>query len=350
MQSLEDRYINAGLRNPDLIEAALALAENRLHDAEPLLKRHLKADPFDVAAMRMLAELAGRIGRYRDSENLLRRALELAPGFTAARSNLALVLYRQNRTSEALEMLDALLEFDPAHSANSNLKAAALGRLGDYQEAIALYEKVLSDVPGQPKIWMSYGHVLKTVGRLDESIAAYRRALEIAPMLGEVWWSLANLKTIRFDEHDISAMENALNTPRLKSEDKLHLHFALGKAFEELKQPDASFEHYNAGNMLRRAMQDHDPETTSRQVERAKASFTSAFFARHRKTGHLAVDPVFIVGMPRAGSTLIEQILSSHSMIEGTSELADIPALAARIGARGQGIEAIEAAELKSMG
>ncbi|WP_422251643.1 sulfotransferase [Sphingorhabdus sp.] len=298
----------------------------------------------------MLAELAGRIGRYRDSENLLRRALELAPGFTAARSNLALVLYRQNRTSEALEMLDALLEFDPAHSANSNLKAAALGRLGDYQEAIALYEKVLSDVPGQPKIWMSYGHVLKTVGRLDESIAAYRRALEIAPMLGEVWWSLANLKTIRFDEHDISAMENALNTPRLKSEDKLHLHFALGKAFEELKQPDASFEHYNAGNMLRRAMQDHDPETTSRQVERAKASFTSAFFARHRKTGHLAVDPVFIVGMPRAGSTLIEQILSSHSMIEGTSELADIPALAARIGARGQGIEAIEAAELKSMG
>ena len=167
---------------------------------------HLKQNPFDVAAIRMLAELAGRIGRLSDAEVLLRRAVELAPNFLTARSNLATVLYRQTKTSEALAELDALLAIDPENAGNTNLKAAALGRIGEYDEAVALYGDVLARHPDQPKIWMSYGHVLKTVGRQADSIDAYRRAISLLPSLGEVWWSLANLKTFSFDDVDLIAI------------------------------------------------------------------------------------------------------------------------------------------------
>lgn len=339
----------AARANPRLIDAALALADNRLHEAEPLLKAQLKADPFDVAAMRMLAELAGRIGRNLDAEHLLRRALELAPGFVAARSNLAMILYRQNRAAEAIAELDQLAAVDPDHAGNANLKAAAHGRIGDYDEAIALYRAVLEKVSNQPKVWMSYGHVLKTVGRLDDSIAAYRRALALAPTLGEVWWSLANLKTFDFDDNDIGAMTVALATPMLGDADRLHLHFALGMAFEK-RRPEVAFRHYEQGNRLRHAQMDYDSDVTTRQVDRAIALFTPELFASRGGKGCDAPDPIFIIGMPRAGSTLIEQILASHSAVEGTMELPDIPALAARVGAREGGLAAFSDAELAAMG
>lgn len=320
------------LRNPRLLEAAVALNENRLHDAEPLLRQHLKADPFDVAAIRMMAELAGRIGRLKDAESLLRRAVELAPNFIAARSNLAIVLYRQNRADEAIAELEALAALDPDDVSHDSLKAAAKGRLGDYDEAIELYGSVLDRFPGQPKIWMSYGHLLKTVGKQAESIAAYRRALEISPALGEVWWSLANLKTVRFDDADIALMEAGLSRSDISVEDRFHLHFALGKALEDRKQAEPSFRHYAEGNRLRVAELDSHERNVSRHVEAAKALFTPDFFAERAGQGCDAVDPVFILGLPRAGSTLLEQILSSHSQVEGTMELPDIPHIAGQLG------------------
>lgn len=338
------------LRNPRLLEAALALHDNRLNEAEPLLRAHLKEDPFDVAAIRMFAELAGRIGRYPDAENLLRRAVELAPNFLAARSNLAMVLYRQGRVADALTELDALLAVDPEHAGNANLKAAAMGRIGEYDEAIALYEHVLARVPGQPKVWMSFGHVLKTVGRQADSITAYRRAIELTPELGEVWWSLANLKTFVFSDDDIAAMQAALTLPRLDEDNRFHLHFALGKALEDRKQAATSFAHYDEGNRLRRAMLGYDAADTTRQVDRSIALFTPERFAAYRGQGCLAPDPIFVIGMPRAGSTLIEQILSSHSLVEGTMELPDIPALAARVGSRKGGLDALEPGELRALG
>lgn len=326
------------LSNPRLMEAALALAENRLHDAEPLLKGQLKQDPYDVAAMRMLAELAGRIGRYQDSEKLLRRALELAPGFAAARSNLATVLYRQNRPADAIAELDQLLTGDPDDPASANLKAAALGRIGEYQEAVGLYEQVLAKVPGQPKIWMSYGHILKTVGRQADSIAAYRRGLEIEPGLGEIWWSLANLKTMRFADEDLAAMNAALEGGRISGEDRFHLHFALGKAHEDRGEAERAFRHYAEGNRLRRALIDYDADEVSASVDTLIAAFTPALVARLGDSGEPAGDPIFILGMPRAGSTLIEQILSSHSLIEGTMELPDMPLIGRRIEQRHGGL------------
>lgn len=320
------------MRNPRLLEAAVALNENRLHDAEPLLRQHLKQDPFDVAAIRMLAELAGRIGRLKDAETLLRRAVELAPNFVPARSNLAIVLYRQNRAAEAVAELDALAALDPDDVGLDSLKAAAKGRLGDYDEAIALYGSVLERFPGQPKIWMSYGHLLKTVGQQPESIAAYRRALEIAPALGEVWWSLANLKTVSFEDHDIALMEAGLAREDISSEDRFHLHFALGKAYEDRKKAEPAFHHYAEGNRLRVAELDSHERRVSAHVAAAKALFTPAFFEERQGQGCPAADPIFILGLPRAGSTLLEQILSSHSQVEGTMELPDLPHIAARLG------------------
>lgn len=322
--------IEAALRNPNLIDAALALSEDRLHDAEPLLRGRLREAPTDVAAIRMMAELAARVGRLKDSEALLRRALELAPDFGAARANLATVLYKQNRFPEALEQLNAVLADEGDNPAQQNLKAATLGRIGGYEEAIGLYKELTARFPDHAKLWMSNGHMLKTVGDQDASIAAYRRALDVEPTLGEVWWSLANLKTVRFSDEDMAAMEAALRTEALGHEDEFHLHFALGKAKEERAAHEPAFAHYQKGNALRSTELRHDPAAISAQVDKVRATLSAEFFQAREGQGHDAPDPIFIIGMPRAGSTLIEQILSSHSMVEGTMELPDIPAMAMR--------------------
>jgi tetratricopeptide (TPR) repeat protein len=349
-ERLELAAIDASVSDPVLVEAAAALLDGDLRAAEQRLRPRLKDDPFDVAAIRMMAELAGRLGRYRDAEALLRRALDLAPGFRPARSNLATVLHRQNRSDEALVELDKLLEEDPENPTHVNLKAAAVARLGEFDEAIALYEAVLAKAPDQPKIWMSYGHVLKTVGRQDEAVAAYRRAIAVRPGLGEVWWSLANLKTVKFDGADVAAMRAALGSSGLSDDDRLHLHFALGKALEDRGDAEQSFSHYQQGNAIRRAQLPYEPEDTDEQVARAKAIYTGEFYAARQGWGCPAPDPIFILGMPRAGSTLIEQILASHSQVEGTMELPDVPALAARIGSGDTPVADLTADQVRALG
>ncbi len=327
----------------------MAMNENRLDVAERLLKPHLQEDPFDAAAIRMLAELAARIGRWRDAENLLRRAVEIAPGWVAAKANLALVLGRMGRPAEALELMDDIFTAEPEEVGHWNLKAATLGRLGDFDEAIRIYEDVLERAPGQPRVWLSYGHMLKTVGRLDDGIAAYRKAIAIKPVLGEAWWSLANLKTVKFDEADIGAMQSALQSAALSDEDHFHLDFALGKAMHDAGRADDAFAHYSAANALRLKSQPFRSLEISRSVDRVIEKFPAAAFAE-RPGGCDAPDPIFIVGMPRAGSTLIEQILSSHSQVEGTSELPDIPVLARKPGPYPGGVLGIGEDERRQLG
>jgi tetratricopeptide (TPR) repeat protein len=335
--------------HPRLIEAAMAMNENRLDVAERLLKPHLKEDPFDAAAIRMLAELAARIGRWRDAENLLRRAVELAPGWAAAKANLALVLGRMGRPAEALELLDDVFAQEPGEVGHWNLKAATLGRLGDFDEAIRLYEEVLAKLPKQPRVWLSYGHMLKTVGRQGDGIVAYRKAIEIEPALGEAWWSLANLKTVKFDEDDISAMRRALESTGLTEQDRFHLDFALGKAMHDAGRASEAFEHYSRANALRLKTQPYRPGEITRLVDRSIEAFSADCFADHGG-GCEATDPIFIVGMPRAGSTLIEQILSSHSKVEGTSELPDLPMLTRKLGPYPKAILQASADERRALG
>jgi len=309
----------------------MALNENKLDVAERLLKPYLKEDPYDVRAIRMLAELAARIGRWRDAENLLRRAVEIAPGFTAARANLALVLGRMGRPAEAMELMDDILAAEPDEPGHWNLKAATHARLGDFEQAIQLYEDVLARSPRQARVLLSYGHMLKTVGRQAEGISAYRRAIASRPALGEAWWSLANLKTVKFDDADIAAMGAALRLGDLRDEDRFHLDFALGKAMHDVGRSDDAFRHYSAANALRLKSQPYAAGRIRRTVDRCIDKFTAQAFA-DRDGGCEARDPIFIVGMPRAGSTLVEQILASHSQVEGTSELPDIPTLARKVG------------------
>ena len=326
------RHIQASTKDPRLMSAARELCENRIPQAELLLRGHLKKYPTDVAAIRMLSEVAGRLGRYREAENLLVRCLELAPAFNAARYNYAMALYRQNKSAAALQQIDILTASEPRNSGYRNLKAVVLANIGDYQESLELYADVLAKHPDQSKIWMSYGHALATAGRHKDSIAAYRRCIALAPTMGEAYYSLANLKTFRFDEADVQAMRAHLAGTHINNEDRSQFHFAIGKALEDGGAYAESFEHYAAGNKLKLPRLGYDPTLTSSAVQRAKRLFSKEFFSSREDFGAAASDPIFIVGLPRAGSTLIEQILASHSSVEGTMELQDIMAMAAKLG------------------
>ncbi|MDB6101004.1 MAG: hypothetical protein JWO52_1003 [Gammaproteobacteria bacterium] len=328
------QHIKASTKDPRLMNAALALCENQIGQAELLLREHLKKFPTDVAAIRMFAEVAGRLGRYKDAENLLTRCLELAPGFNAARYNYAMALYRLNKSVAALQQIDILTASEPRNSGYRNLKAVVLANIGDYQESLEIYADVLAKHPDQSRIWMSYGHALATAGRQQDSIAAYRRCIALAPTLGEAYFSLANLKTFRFDEAEVQTMRTQLTSGDITKEDRSNFHFAIGKALEDAGSYAESFEHYAQGNKLRSAVVGYDPESTTAFVQRAKRLLNHGFFAAREGFGAAAADPIFIVGLPRAGSTLLEQILASHSLVEGTMELPDIMAIAAELGGK----------------
>ncbi|TLZ16441.1 MAG: tetratricopeptide repeat protein [Gammaproteobacteria bacterium] len=331
------RHIKCSTKDPRLLDAAAALCENRIPHAEALLREHLKERPTDVAAIRMLAEVAARLERYADAENLLARCLELAPGFSAARRNYAMVLHRQYKEVPALAQVEQLLARDPHDPTCRNLKAAILGGLGRYEESIQLYGGILAEYPQQEKVWLNYGHALKTAGRQEEGIAAYRRCITLAPRSGAAYWSLANLKTFRFEAADIGAMRAQLARPDLALDDRVQLHFALGKALEDEASYAESFQHYAEANRLRRAGSAYDPARTTARVERSRRILTREFFSDRRGYGADAADPIFIVGLPRAGSTLLEQILASHSAVEGTMELPDLISMARALAADARG-------------
>lgn len=304
-------------------QAAAALRAGNSADAEQTLRRHLLTDPTDLQAVTMLADLLDRQGRRFDATLVLKQALATAPRAHELRLALARMLEKQGLFDAALAEVQALGEPLRRSFVALILEAAVLGYLGRHEEQLRIYQDLQSRFPDRPHVWMYYGNALKTIGRTEEAVRALFRAAKLRPDFGEPYWNLANLKTFRFRGRDIAAMRKALRK-NLDDADAIHFHFALGKAFEERGEPKQSFHHYAEGNRLRASQL---PSTIMRVTERAESVvkvFTKELFEGLAGCGHMSRDPIFVVGLQRSGSTLIEQILASHPLIEGTSELTII--------------------------
>ena len=328
------RHFELSTPHPELVEATRLLGDGKLGKAERIVRDLLKKHPADVSAIRMLADIGIKMGQLKDASHLLERCLELAPDFHAARHSYAMVLNRRQKPEAAIQETEKLLAQEPNNPNFLTLKASVLTRIGDQPGALEIYEKVLQNYPNQARAQMSYGHTLKTVGRLDEAIEAYKKCVRLSPEVGEAYWSLANLKTFRFSDEDIDSMRSQVTTKGGDADDQAHLAFALGKALEDRKAYDESFKFYKRGNGIRRVEHRHSQKVNVLDSVRQVRALPGAFFEQRRGWGCRAPDPIFIVGLPRAGSTLLEQILASHSQVEGTSELQDIITISRKLGDR----------------
>ena len=327
-----ERHFELSTRHPELVEAVKLLRDGKLGKAEQIVRDLLKEYPTDVTAIRVLADIGIKVGHLQDASNLLERCLELAPDFHAARHSYSMVLMRLQKPEAALREVEKLLVHEPNNPNFLTVKGNILVRIGNHREAIEIYEKVLKDYPNQARAQMSYGHTLKTVGRLEEAIEAYRRCVRLSPEVGEAYWSLANLKTFHFDDTDIESMREQVTAEGGDANDQSHLAFALGKALEDRDEFDESFRFYKRGNAIRRIEHRHNPKINVFEAVRQVRTFSHTFLQERQGWGCQAVDPIFIVGLPRAGSTLLEQILASHSQVEGTSELQDIIMISRKLG------------------
>lgn len=321
-------YVRYSVNDPHLREPAAALRENRVADAENQLRKQIHQYPTDIVALCLLADVVERGDRMKEAEALLQQCLELAPGYKRARHNYAVVLLRRNKASDALQETGRLLADDPDNPELRKLHAAILVRLREYGESIGICESLLDEDPDRITVWTSLGHMLKSVGRREDSVNAYRKAIALEPRFGEPYWSLANLKTFSFTDQELEAMRRQLATPGLSDEDRIHFYFAIGRALEDRTEYAESFRHYAEGNRIRRKNRLYNADELSDHVRRCIALFTPAFFADRSSCGAGTAEPIFILGLPRTGSTLVEQILSSHSSVEGTMELPDISAIA----------------------
>jgi tetratricopeptide (TPR) repeat protein len=317
-----------------LSEAQRAIANESLTAAEALLKRALAHTPSDVGALRLLAEVAAMREDYPEAERLLGECLRLAPGHSRARLDLVRVMQQQMRGQPMLPLLERLLAFEPENLQYRTLQAAAYRLLGQVERALQILRALVSDFPDNEQVWLHYGHALRSAGQQGEAIKAYRKATEVKPGFGAAWFGLAELKTLRFTAGEVAAMEAALGREGLRHDDRVCLEFSLGKAREDAGDFAASFAHYARGNDLRRAVIRYDRDSMSRLVQRTRALFTPEFLATRAGWGCPSTDPIFVVGLPRAGSTLLEQILASHSQVEGTRELTDVLGIALELGER----------------
>jgi len=331
------RRIELARGDSRLQKADAALREKRFAEADTLLYQHLEEDPTDILAMQLLAAVYLRLDQFANAGKLLSRCLELAPNYAGAHHDHALVLDKQMRRGDALRAIEQALDVDPGNPVYRIAQAVLLDRVGEYDRAIEVYASLLDAQPEQPKVWTSYGHVLRAAGRQADSVAAYQKAIEYSPDSGEAWWSLADFKTFTFSAEEIDEMRRRLERAELSDDDRVRFEFTLGKALEDAGDYQGSFEHYAQGNRLRRAKTPYDAAQLTAAVQRSKALFTPAFFADRADCGSAAEDPVFIVGLPRSGSTLIEQILASHSAVEGTMELPDMLIIVNELGERGAG-------------
>jgi len=314
----------------ELVEAAAAIEENRLDLASMLLQQRLQIAPNDEVALHLRFQVARSQGRYAEAEQILLRCLELAPGLAAARFDLATELCLQQRNEEAAPHVERLLAAAPDNSEYLCLQAQLFRLRGRNDEAAAVLQRALEANPRDAKVYMHIGHLKRDLGDQAATVEAYRHALTIKPGMADAYRSLADLKTVRFTTADIEAMQR-LEAGASSRPERMQLAFALGKALEDADQPAQAFEYYARGNAMLRANLRHDAETMSVEVRRSKALYTRQFFFERAGWGSERRDPIFIVGLPRSGSTLLEQILATHSQVEGTRELPSVPGIAREV-------------------
>ncbi|MDB2570413.1 tetratricopeptide repeat protein, partial [Gammaproteobacteria bacterium] len=310
----------------DLYKGIRHVKAGRLKLAEEAYKNVIKRDKNNIDALRLLGLLAFKTKDYNIAERLFIRVLELDPTFSLAWDNLAKLFRIQNKLSKSIPAFENLIKLDP-----DNFEAlVSLGtvyiKLSKYYEGINLYEKSLKIKPENPRVYLSLGHALKTVGEREKSETAYHNAIKYFPFSGEAYWSLANLKTYKFSQKEISNMELSINR-NMHPNELIQMHFALGKAYESNNQFKKSFNHYREGNWLQRKQIKYNAEDYKISIDEIIDFFKNNNDIFKSKSSLNNDDPIFILGLPRSGSTLIEQILSSHSLIEGTQELPNIMAI-----------------------
>lgn len=322
-------------------EALTALRQGRPVEAVAILAAHLARAPNDAVGRILLAQTLARLGQLDDAAELLEGWPSPSQPPEDAVYLLAQVLHAQHRPFDALARLEPLLARRPTETRLRFLAMSCRVLTGDFEQAEAMAADLLAENPAEASYWLSHGQTLRITGRGSEASEAFRRALALRPGSGEAWWCLADLKTSRFDDADIHQMQVAALNPGLSAEDRVQARYALGKALEDREQWASSFEHYEAGATLRRSRLTYDADHHSAAVELTRGLFTADFFA-DRPRGSTAASPIFIVGLPRTGSTLVEQILVSHGEVEPTMELPYLARIAVdlgRTGRRGQGTD-----------
>jgi tetratricopeptide (TPR) repeat protein len=318
---------------PEIVRAGSLFSDGQLSAAENILRQYLSEDGNEdgnhVEAMRLLARIEHQSHELEDAEQRLETILKLAPNYRAARLDYVRILLDQRKYLRAHEVIDTMLRLDPNHSDNDknllSMRTAACVGLGRNERAIELYRQLPATSSESSGLHLALGHCLQSVGRRKEAIESYRRAVAMRPSFGDAYWSLANLKTYRFSRDEIAQMRAA--EADAKPVDRYHLCFALGKAYEDWSEYAESWQFYERGNALKRAESSYCSEVTETNTRKQIEVCTAEFFSARTGVGAQYEDPIFIVGLPRSGSTLVEQVLASHSQVDGTQELPEIPRL-----------------------
>jgi len=314
-----------------LIAVTDLLSQGKLVKAEQLCKAFMQKVPRHIEGMRLLADIGSRLGVLEDAEFLLESAIEFSPENIQVRIDYIQVLRKRQKNESALAQAKILLAKDPKNPQFQSVFAVESMQSGDYDTALETFDSILATLPEDPVTLTSRGHALKTRGRTDEAIDSYRRAIKKYPAHGEAYYSLANLKLFSFSEAELDAMQLQEENLGISHMSRVYLNFALGKAYEDKGLIEKSFEHYERGNAFKKAQSRYKSSELTDEFHAQAEVFNDAFLAAHADTGHDAPDPIFIVGLPRSGSTLLEQILASHSQVDGTMELPNMLALAQKL-------------------
>lgn len=327
------RSITASLPDLELTIIEKLIQSGNLAEATRLLDVRLADEDDDVITLRQAGDVASRSGRVVDAERHYRRCIDLCPSYVPARYGLSRLLLRQARLAEASNETERMLATAPTDLTVRTLKAAVAASVGNHADATALYEGLVHEMPSQAALWLGLGHSHRILGRTGDAIAAYRHALDIPAGAAEAYWSLSNLKTYPLEAADMDRMT------RLASEadgmNAAYLHFALGQAFDARGDVDHAFDHYTRGNAAKRATISYDADRAGERLQRWTGSVTPESAAARGSEGDPSSAPIFIVGLPRSGSTLVEQILGSHSLIESTAELPYMDKIASRLARSG---------------